>query len=177
MIGPETKCFCNHKFKDHNYLAPTGKKAPCTAPKCKCRSFDYIPSHGAYDFKCLCKHSFKEHDCISRQCSRNNCEQCAVFASAWTCSCGSKFAEHETVVETFNERKEQGKTTNDMGRLNDELTHLTEEGSLLRPVKMDPVSRAKLKHFQNNPYLANQQRTQTPKEEDELEEFSLKRHG
>jgi hypothetical protein len=33
---------------------------------------------------------------------------------------------------------------------------------------MDPVSRARLKHFQNNPYLANQQRGQAPKEEEEL---------
>jgi hypothetical protein len=55
-----------------------------------------------------------------------------------------------------------------MGRLNEELTHLTEEGSLLRPIKMDPVSRAKLKQFQNNPYLSNQQRAITPKEEEEL---------
>lgn len=73
MIGPETKCFCNHKFKDHNYLSPNGKKAPCTSSKCKCKTFDYIPSHGAYDFKCLCKHSFKEHDCITRECGRSTC--------------------------------------------------------------------------------------------------------
>ncbi len=40
-----------------------------------------------------------------------------------------------------------------MARLNDELNHLTEEGSLLRPIKMDPESRARLKKFENNPYL------------------------
>lgn len=70
MIGPETKCFCNHKFKDHDYLNNKSSKVPCKGPKCKCKTFDYIPSHGAYDFKCLCKHSFKEHDCITKKCNR-----------------------------------------------------------------------------------------------------------
>jgi hypothetical protein len=40
-----------------------------------------------------------------------------------------------------------------MGRLNEELSALTEEGSLYKPIKMDPVSRAKLKQFNNNPYV------------------------
>ena len=101
MVGPETKCFCNHKFKDHEYLNPKGKRAPCKAPKCKCSCFDYIPSHGAYDFKCLCKHSFKEHDVKTRKCTKSNCTQCKGFGSAWTCGCGSKWAEHETIVETY----------------------------------------------------------------------------
>lgn len=30
MIGPETKCFCNHKFKDHNYLDVSKKSIHCT---------------------------------------------------------------------------------------------------------------------------------------------------
>ena len=94
MIGPETKCFCNHKLKDHDFTTNKAKKVPCRAPKCKCRCFDHVPSHGAYDFKCLCKHSFKEHDTITRKCNRDKCQSCQGFASAWTCSCGSKFKEH-----------------------------------------------------------------------------------
>ena len=117
MIGPETKCFCNHRFKDHEYLDPKGKRPYCKAPKCKCKCFDYIPTHGAYDFKCLCKHSFKEHDCLTRKCTRPNCKNCQGFMSTWTCSCGSKFIEHETVIETYEERKLKGKAVNDMARL------------------------------------------------------------
>lgn len=174
MVGPETKCFCNHKFKDHNYLNPTGKRAPCSAAKCKCKCFEYIPSHGAYDFKCLCKHSFKEHDCISKKCEKPSCSQCAGFASAWTCSCGCRYSEHDSIVETFAERRESGKATNDMGRLNEELGALTEEGSLYKPIKMDPVSRAKLKQFSNNPYVSSiaEGRARQAEEED-LEEYSF----
>lgn len=47
----------------------------------------------------------------------------------------------------------------------------------MRPIKMDPLSRAKLKHFHNNPYVATQQHIPAAnKEEDELEEFTLKQY-
>ena len=29
MIGPETKCFCNHRYKEHNHLEPKDKKVSC----------------------------------------------------------------------------------------------------------------------------------------------------
>ena len=117
MIGPETKCFCNHRFKEHEYLNPKGAKPFCKAPKCKCNCFEYIPTHGAYDFKCLCKHSFKEHDRNTKKCTNPKCKGCNGFGSTWTCSCGSKYADHVTVIETFEERKAKGKSLNDMVRL------------------------------------------------------------
>jgi len=36
MMGPATKCFCDHRFKDHEYLNPKDKWVFCKAPKCKC---------------------------------------------------------------------------------------------------------------------------------------------
>lgn len=58
-IGPATKCICDHRFKEHEYLNPVDKQVRCKIKGCKCRCFDYIPVHGSYDFKCLCKHSYR----------------------------------------------------------------------------------------------------------------------
>lgn len=42
-----------------------------------------------------------------------------------------------------------------MGRLNDELNYMSEEGSLLKPIKMDPEERAKNRRsVEHNPYIA-----------------------
>ena len=54
----------------------------------------------------------------TRKCTRENCKNCTGFKSAWTCSCGSKYIDHVTVIETYEERKKRGKTVNDMVRLN-----------------------------------------------------------
>jgi hypothetical protein len=56
-----------------------------------------------------------------------------------------------------------------MGRLHNELNHLTEEGSLLRPIKMDPEQRAKQRWStttHTNPYLAQGLSASNIKEED-----------
>lgn len=54
-------------------------------------------------------------------CQKQNCKNCTGFKSAWTCSCGAKFADHVTVIETYEERKSKGKAVNDMVRMHDEL--------------------------------------------------------
>lgn len=48
MVGPQTKCFCDHRFKDHEYLEPKDKtKVCCKVPKCNCKCYLYIPVHGS----------------------------------------------------------------------------------------------------------------------------------
>jgi len=106
-IGPATKCFCDHRYKDHNYLNPKDKKIQCQAKGCKCANFDYIPVHGSYDFKCLCKHSYKLHDALTKKCSK--CSACEKLRSTWSCSCNLKYTEHYTVVEIRDERIAQGR--------------------------------------------------------------------
>lgn len=74
MVGPETKCFCDHRFKDHEYLEPKDKtKVHCKVPKCNCKCYLYIPTYGSYDFKCLCKHSYREHDNNKHTCTNQKC--------------------------------------------------------------------------------------------------------
>ncbi|EAR82283.1 Hypothetical protein TTHERM_01229000 (macronuclear) [Tetrahymena thermophila SB210] len=129
MVGPATKCFCDHRFKDHEYLDPKDKtKVHCKVPKCNCKCYYYIPAYGSYDFKCLCKHSYRDHDNIKKICN-NKCG-CSGFSSTWSCSCGSKFAGHTTVMETREDRIRLGKPVDDMDRLTDELNVPVNMGGL-----------------------------------------------
>jgi hypothetical protein len=59
-----------------------------------------------------------------------------------------------------------------MGRMSEELNCLTEEGSLYRPIKVDPQERAKQKQF-NNPYVASHSHSQYENHEEELEEVNF----
>ena len=65
-------------------------------------------------------------------CTRDKCKECKGFVSAWTCSCGGKFEEHVTVIQTYEERKNKGKSVNDMVRLNEQINVHMNEGSLYK---------------------------------------------
>lgn len=131
MIGPATKCFCDHRFKDHEFVNPKNKKVHCKVAKCTCPCFFYIPTYGSYDFKCLCKHSYRLHDPVTKRCKEGKCGCNQRFQSTWTCSCGAKFPDHETIFETREERVKQGKQVSDMLRLNDELNAPMGQGGLM----------------------------------------------
>ena len=92
-----------------------GKKIRCKVPGCKCRKYEYIPAHGSYDFKCLCKHSYRLHNIKTRKC--NKCTKCTGFTSKWSCSCDLKYDQHKTVVETRQERAENGGTFGEVDRM------------------------------------------------------------
>ena len=87
-------------------MNPKGKRIPCKARGCKCRRYEYIPVHGSYDFKCLCKHSYRIHNVKTRKCTK--CTKCTGFSSKWSCSCNLKYDQHKTVVETRQERAQNG---------------------------------------------------------------------
>ena len=107
-IGPESMCFCNHRFKYHNFDNIKDKKVNCKDKKCKCKLYDYIPVYGANDVKCLCHHSYREHELLNRKCKRNNCK-CIKFSSKFTCNCGEGYDTHKTVIYTKEERIKMGK--------------------------------------------------------------------
>ena len=87
-IGPESMCFCNHRYKAHDFDSIKDKKVKCKDKKCKCKLFDYVPVYGANDVKCLCHHSYREHELQGkRKCKRPNCK-CLQFGSKFTCNCG-----------------------------------------------------------------------------------------
>ena len=107
VIGPESMCFCNHRYKYHDYNnTNNNKKIKCK--KCPCKCYEHVPCYGANDVKCLCHHSYREHDLFSRQCKRRNCK-CQKFNSKFTCNCGEGYDNHKTVIYTKEERMKNGK--------------------------------------------------------------------
>jgi hypothetical protein len=117
IVGPSTKCFCDHRYKEHNHLNPVDKRVHCKVKGCPCPNYYYIPVHASQDFKCLCKHSYTEHDPITKKCLKGKCGCGGKFASTWSCSCNYKFGDHQTVFETRDERIRMGKSTDEYDRL------------------------------------------------------------
>lgn len=107
-IGPESMCFCGHRYKMHNFDNVTTKKVNCKDKKCKCPLFEYIPVHGSNDIKCLCKHSYSLHDNTKRNCTKPGCN-CNEFGSKFTCNCSYTYDDHMTTIETREERASRGK--------------------------------------------------------------------
>lgn len=107
-IGPESMCFCGHRYKKHNFDNVKSKKVSCKEKKCKCTMFEYIPVYGSNDVKCLCKHSYSLHDNLTRKCTK--CDKCAKFGSKFTCNCCMTYDDHKTTIETREERLAKGKT-------------------------------------------------------------------
>jgi len=87
MIGPASMCLCGHRYRDHNYINPVGKKVHCKASKCTCPCFYSVPvrkillslfrsltfsryKDGSQDFKCLCKGSYSDHDPVTKKCPK-----------------------------------------------------------------------------------------------------------
>jgi hypothetical protein len=71
VVGPSTKCFCDHYFKNHDFLEAKGEKVKCKQAGCACTNYSYIPIYGSQDFKCNCKHSYQVH-----QLNKRNCKSC-----------------------------------------------------------------------------------------------------
>ncbi len=43
MIGPASKCFCGHRYKEHAVDNVKDRKVFCRSSKCRCPLFSYIP--------------------------------------------------------------------------------------------------------------------------------------
>ena len=79
----------------------------CKQAGCKCLDFQYIPIHGSQDFKCSCKQSYLKHDVNKKTCAQSNCKG---FATSWSCTCGYKFMDHQTVHDKQEQKEEKGET-------------------------------------------------------------------
>ncbi|XP_068670617.1 protein FAM221A-like [Montipora foliosa] len=112
LIGPETMCFCNHRYKqhktDHKTLPQTRPiPVPCRASGCKCKSYHYVPKNGTQPIRCQCKHFADDHTVVAPfKCSKG-CS-CKAFRSSYTCGCGEPTYAHKTIVETKEERLARG---------------------------------------------------------------------
>lgn len=136
----------------------------CKAQKCACRCYEYIPAHGSYDFKCLCKHSYRDHGNKTKKCKKCPCK---CFDSKWSCSCGLKYGEHETIIETWTERVENGRPIGEVAQmLMDPMIHGTQmeaggltsfmdmvDGAERFGAKVDEMVEKRVKYFLNLHFL------------------------
>ncbi|KAM8967095.1 protein FAM221A [Pelodytes ibericus] len=113
LVGPETPCFCTHRYKQHKTDFKELPKdrpinLPCTVSRCPCKSYRYVPRNGSQPIRCRCKHFSDEHTAASdHHCTK--CSKCSGFHSSFTCGCAQPAYAHETTVETKEERLAQGK--------------------------------------------------------------------
>uniref|UniRef100_A0A061RCD5 Protein fam221b n=1 Tax=Tetraselmis sp. GSL018 TaxID=582737 RepID=A0A061RCD5_9CHLO len=130
-VGPSSRCLCGHLFKAHSG-AGSVRPGACTGGKdspCRCKRFEFIPRRpeevgewwlprrkgfniNTWRAKCKCKHSHDEHEppgTRSRRCRASGCG-CGQFISDFLCVvCDKHWEEHETVIETEQERKSTGR--------------------------------------------------------------------
>ncbi|NXH84666.1 F221A protein, partial [Edolisoma coerulescens] len=113
LVGPETLCFCTHRYKQHKTdyeVLPKERpiRVPCRVKRCPCQSYQFVPLNGTQPIRCRCKHFAEQHSAAPGfPC--NSCSKCSGFHSCFTCACGQPAFAHETVVETKEERLAQGK--------------------------------------------------------------------
>ncbi|KAG2465144.1 F221A protein, partial [Polypterus senegalus] len=113
LVGPETPCFCNHRYKQHKTdfeEIPKDRPVllPCRVRGCQCASYNFVPQNGSQTVRCRCKHFPHEHsETGGYKCKK--CSNCTGFHSPFTCGCGQPASAHETIVETREERLARGR--------------------------------------------------------------------
>lgn len=114
QVGPETQCFCQHRYKQHKTdfeVIPTERpiKVPCEVRGCGCNSYTYVPKKGSQPIRCTCKHATEEHSVVGvKKCKKPSCG-CKKFYSSFTCGCSDPCYNHRMVIETKEERSSRGK--------------------------------------------------------------------
>ena len=113
LVGPETPCFCTHRYKQHKTdLEAIPKEhpisVPCRVSWCPCKSYNFVPCNGTQSIHCRCKHFSDQHSAAPGFPCKT-CSKCSGFHSCFTCGCGQPAYAHETVVETKEEHLAQGK--------------------------------------------------------------------
>ncbi|XP_007505423.1 protein FAM221A isoform X2 [Monodelphis domestica] len=66
LVGPETLCFCTHRYKQHKTdfeVIPPERpiSLPCKVSQCPCSAFYYVPLNGTQPIRCRCKHFADQH--------------------------------------------------------------------------------------------------------------------
>nr|XP_057903825.1 protein FAM221A [Doryrhamphus excisus] len=112
LIGPETQCFCAHRYKQHKTdfeVIPSERPLalPCCVRGCRCPAYEYVPHVGGAPVRCRCKHLPQDHT----EAAGHMCEKCdcSGFRSPYTCGCGQPSFNHHTMVETKSEREARGR--------------------------------------------------------------------
>lgn len=114
LVGPETECFCQHRYKQHKTdfdQLPSSRPIPlpCQVRGCPCPGYCYLPKNGGQPVRCHCKHLGTEHTPTPPYlCKRRECMKCSGYKTSFTCDCGLPAHQHETLVETAEEREARG---------------------------------------------------------------------
>ncbi|XP_078395036.1 protein FAM221A isoform X3 [Cetorhinus maximus] len=113
LIGPESQCFCRHRYKQHktDYKEIPIERPillPCRVTGCRCISFSYVPLNGTHPIRCRCKHFADDHNEMAPY-KCKNCAGCAGFHSSFTCGCSHPTYAHTMIVETKEERLARGR--------------------------------------------------------------------
>uniref|UniRef100_A0A8C4ZJF7 Protein FAM221A n=1 Tax=Gadus morhua TaxID=8049 RepID=A0A8C4ZJF7_GADMO len=113
LVGPETQCFCSHRYKQHRtdfeVLSSGAPLAlPCQVKGCRCTAYQYVALSGSQPARCRCKHKAEDHSEAGRHFC-NMCASCSGFQSPYTCGCGQPSYAHHTLVETRQQRLAEGK--------------------------------------------------------------------
>ncbi|CAK8686005.1 unnamed protein product [Clavelina lepadiformis] len=110
LIGPETMCFCQHRYKGHRTdfteSVSESSEIQCKVKSCKCSGFKFVPKNGNQFLRCHCKHLVTEHQ-VSGPYPCGRCK-CREFDSSFRCGCGYLINEHKLIIETREQRAERG---------------------------------------------------------------------
>ena len=110
LIGPETQCFCLHRYKQHqtDFEEPVSSSSQlqCKVAGCRCSGFHFVPKNGNMFLKCHCKHAMDDHKARKPYA----CAKCACkcFKTSFRCGCGSSVNEHVLLIENREERLKRG---------------------------------------------------------------------
>lgn len=108
-VGPQTQCVCNHRFREHttdNMRNEQSHKKDVHCRYCQCPQFRALPAQSPAHARCSCKHEASSHNVRTGKCGK--CK-CTSFSPTQTCSCGYSARQHETVLETRQERLNDGR--------------------------------------------------------------------
>ena len=99
-VGPESRCLCGHRLKQHHPPGDGKGALSCKDPRCKCKCFFYLVAEGSWMLRCECKHKGVEHDPVTRRCKKPNCKKCPAggFRSPWVCNCDCPWSDHRQMV-------------------------------------------------------------------------------
>lgn len=105
-IGPQSMCFCTHRYNEHDWSAFESRQVRCLMPGCTCQCFDYIPVRGSQVINCsTCKQAYTQHRPSDHACFGGG----GKFTSSHICSCTGTYAKHRTVFESRAERVQAGR--------------------------------------------------------------------
>ncbi|KAL4495486.1 hypothetical protein ABPG72_020227 [Tetrahymena utriculariae] len=109
-VKPPCLCFCGHHFKTHEWWDSQTKQIKCRAPGCQCGKYRYLHHQGSWFLMCKCKHTAIDHNPNGAPgpCSKAGCA-CSGFQTSFSCQCGGSWQNHDTIVDTEEERRQQGK--------------------------------------------------------------------